>query len=234
MKEHKQIVNASKKWLEEQGYSVYGPLKLGEFIADVVGVKERDDVIAIEIKPGNMSEIRKGLGQAQTYLDYVHKVFLAIPMTYVDVGEKIAKHTRIGLITNKKFISLSKDAEYTKPLEENLIYVLSKTTGFCWICGRTFNTVPKNEDSIYMAHKDIDKKLYKSLVRTLRQKPSTKGYWVHICIVCSKIMYHISAEFLRKLIFGKTKYSKFKFETFWYDDIREFFEIKKDGPSIKP
>lgn len=228
MTEHKQIVEASKKWLREQGYSIYGPLKLGDFIADVIGVKERDDVVAIEVKSGNVNEIRKGLGQAQTYLDYVHKVFLAIPEDFIDVGEKIAKHTRIGLITNfeKDYIALSKDAQYTKPLDEHLVYVLSRTTGFCWICGRTFNTVPKYEDSIYMAHKDIDKNLYKSLVKTLKIKPNTKGYWVDICVVCSKIIYNISAKFLRALIFGETEDSKFKFETFWYDDLEKFFKNK--------
>lgn len=211
-----------------KGYKIYGPLKLGEFIADIIGVRNKDDVVAIEVKPGNASEIRKGLGQAQTYLDYVHQVFLAIPEDYSNVGDKVTRHTKVGLLLKfgKNCISIRKNPEYTKPLEENLASVLSKTTGFCWICGRTFNTVPKDKTPYYLAHKDIDKDIFEGLVKSLMAKPKTKGYWVHICKVCSRIIYHTNTEFLRTVVFGKGEYSKVKFEKFWYEDLSKFFKSK--------
>lgn len=121
MSEHDEIVEATKIWLKKQGYYVHGSLKLGKFIADVIGIRNQHDSIAIEIKSGNISEIRKGLGQSHTYLDYVHKVYLAIPKKHIKLGRELVKHTRVGLLTYAKEekIVLMKEAKYIRPIQEN-------------------------------------------------------------------------------------------------------------------
>lgn len=209
MSEHDEIVEATKIWLKKQGYYVHGSLKLGKFIADVIGIRNQHDSIAIEIKSGNISEIRKGLGQSHTYLDYVHKVYLAIPKKHIKLGRELVKHTRVGLLiySKEEKIVLMKEAKYIRPIQENLAFVLSKTTGFCWVCSRTFNIVPKYESSFYIAHEDIDPKLYEGLVKTLKIRPQTKGYWVDICQVCSRVIYQINMKFLNALIFGESEFA---------------------------
>ena len=227
MTEHQQIEISAKEWLKSQGYSVYSSLKLGEFIADLIGIKSREDIVAIEVKPGDINEIRKGLGQAHTYLDYVHKVYLAIPQSFYVQGNRIVKNSKIGLLTqvSGNVIATWKPADYTRPSEENIINVLSQTTGFCWICGRTFNMIPENKDAIYMAHKDMDNHLFKSLEKALSITPQNKGIHVSLCIVCSKIMFHMSSELLKSLMTTEN-YVGFEVDAFAYGNLKKIFKKK--------
>lgn len=218
--EHDKIVKAMAKWLEEGGYQTFKGKKLGRYMADLVGVKSKDDTIAVEVKSGSIAEIRKGLAQAHTYLDWVHEVYLAIPDDFMSLGEDIAKHTRVGLLTNieKDFMATIKDAERVRPAEEKLLQILSKTTGFCWLCGRTFNVVPRCKDEIYIAHKRMEPKLHKSLEKALKKKSRTTGSWAEICIICSRILGIVAGEFMYRITTGKKKVWV-DIDTGWFDNL---------------
>jgi len=215
--EHDKIVKAAIKWLEEDGYAVPNKkgIKLGDNIADLVGIKSKDDTRAVEVKSGSKNEIRKGLAQAQTYLDWVHEVYLAIPKNFAYLGKDITKYTRVGLLViEEDRLSTAKTAERVRPPEENLLHVLSKTTGFCWLCGRTFNVVDRSKDEIYIAFKELEPKLHKSLERALKKKIRTAGSWAEICIVCERILGRVSGKFMRRVITGEKD-----FETDWFYDL---------------
>lgn len=218
--EHDRIVRAVAKWLKDEGYEVYKGKKLGEYIADLVGVKSKDDTIAVEVKSGKINEIRKGLAQGQTYLDWVHEVYLAIPSDFISLGKDIAKHTSVGLLVRTNgVIAIVKDAERVRPLEENLLYVLSKTTGFCWLCGRTFNVVPRCKNGIYIAYKEMEPKLHKSVEMALKKRFRTAGSWAELCVICSRILGAVAGEFMYRIITKGKKVFWVDFDTDWFDDL---------------
>lgn len=112
-----------------------------------------------------------------------------------------------------------KDAERVRPSEENLIHVLSKTTGFCWLCGRTFNVVPRCKSEIYIAYKGFGPKLHKGIEVALKKKFRTVGSWVDICAICSRILGTVAGEFMYRIITRDKGLFKIDLETIYFNNL---------------
>ena len=233
---HDFLVEKAKEFYEKQNYAVYTGKKIGRFVADVISIRDQTLTIAIEAKPNNATEIRKGVGQANSYLDWVHEVFLMVPPEGIDLCKQVLRYSPIGILTvmNDK-ITVVKDAERNEPDPLKLSRLLSNTVGFCWICGRTFNVVkPSQErnDSIYIAHKDLEPKLFKALEKIKGKKIRTKGSWVSICTVCSRILGDAIAEYLRRA-FEKVEFPSFDFDEYRIKEIGDLLR-KKIATSREP
>lgn len=224
--QHDLIVKNTNSHFKKKNYATFKEKKLGRFNADLIAIRDENLVIAIEAKT-NKSEIRKGVGQAYSYMDWVHEVYLAVPSESAELATELLRNTSIGIITviNKK-VSIIKESKRVEPEPTKLIKLLNTTTGFCWICGRTFNVVPptqKGEAGTYIAHKDIEPKLFKALENSLGKKIKTKGSWIKICTVCSRILGDAIHEFLKR-VFEEKELPNFDFEEYQLKEIKNYLK----------
>lgn len=90
---HDKIVKGVKRYYEEMEFYVKERATLGRFKTDLVAIRDEDLVIAIEAKPNNKTEIRKGIGQSFSYSDWAHKVYLAVPSPSIDLTLDLIKNT---------------------------------------------------------------------------------------------------------------------------------------------
>lgn len=191
----------------DSGFTVVPPRKLDKFIPDILAVKDQNDTEAVEVKPSNDSEIRKGVGQAYSYMGWVHKVYLVVPEDKSTLVRELLKYTPIGILLyhDEGLVSTYKEAESTKPDPNKLIALLNDTIGFCWLCGRTFNVVPRASENmaIPVAYKGTksESKLFKALEKYSIKKVRTKNIWIEICCVCSKILGEAIHEYFDR-VFG--------------------------------
>ncbi|MCK4246941.1 MAG: hypothetical protein KAX04_00185 [Methanomicrobia archaeon] len=218
VEKHDEIVRFVKEHYKKKSYWVNDrTISLGRYKTDVIAIYDQDLVDAVEVKPNNKSEIRKGVGQCFSYIDWVHKVYLAVPIKSVELTLDLIEHTPIGLLTIiDNTLTTVKEATRTEAEPGKLTKLLGKTTGFCWLCGRTFNLVPRaggEDGSIYIAHKEMEPGIFKSLEKATRQKVRTKGSWVSICTICSRILGSAIHEYLKRSI------SKEEFPDFDFDDL---------------
>ncbi len=186
---HSQVISAVRHYCGSRGMQTFSPLGMRGKILDIVAVRDRGLVIGVEAKPGEKEEVRRGIGQALDYLDWVHQIYLAVPDSIADYARKLVSRTEIGLlrVSNPKLVTVLKDPT-TNPVDEsNLLMVLSRTVGFCWFCGRTLNQIPSAED-VYVVHKDDDPNLHFILSQLAGADAGAKGSWVKICKVCEKLL----------------------------------------------
>ena len=190
--------------------------------------------IAIEAKPNNASEIRKGAGQASSYLDWVHQVYLIVPPEAIELCKQLLKYSPIGILTVAKEgkIIFVKDAERNEPEPIKLSRLLNETVGFCWLCRRTFNIVRPSQDlkdSIVIAYKEEEPKLFKALEKIRGKKSRTKNLWTSICAVCSRILGEAISEYIRRALDEEYDEKLMVFD-FWEDDMETIrYLIKKKG-----
>ena len=220
---HGNIVKAVSNYFEERGFSVYPSKQLGDVFADIIAVRDHNLVVAIEAKTEDFSELRKGIGQALSYMSWTHKAYLAIPLEQVNLCQELLQYTPIGIIgVEKDQLFIAKEAELKEPDRTKLYQLLHGTVGFCWLCGRTFNIIPpaspdfqeyQDTESIYVGHRDIEPELFKKLEQIKGKKIQTVGAWVGICKICSRLLGQAIYEFL-ELIIEKNKVDWFSFD-FW-------------------
>lgn len=205
---HNQISKIVINYFQSKNYSVFSEVKLGNVKADIVGIRDQNLAISVEVKTKNFSEIRKGVGQCLSYLDWVHNVYLAIPIEMLTETQELLRYTPIGLITIAKDEAvITKEAEFREPDGKKLYQVLQKTTGYCWICGKTFNIIEPTWDRykapepfIPIAFKDDDPELIKNLEELTGLKKKTKNYWVGMCKVCSRLLGNAFDDYLRCIL----------------------------------
>ena len=216
LSEHDSILKSVAQDYESQRFVVFEGKKIGRFKPDIVAIKDQGLTVAVEAKPNDATELRKGVGQCFSYMDWVHKVFLATSAGGKQLSIELLHGTPIGILTVLEgTVTTVKEAERKEPDNLKLIRLLGNTTGFCWICGRTFNVVQqaqKDMGGTFIAHKDIEPTLFKALERTLGKKIRTKGSWATVCKVCSRIIGNAIHEYFTRLLKGE------KYPTFDFDD----------------
>lgn len=74
----------------------------------------------------------------------------------------------------------------------------------------------------YIAHKDVEPTLFKAIEQTLGKKIRTKGSWVAVCTVCSRIIGNAIHEYLARLLKGE-KYPIFDFDKFQLEEDKKLF-----------
>ena len=223
-----------KKYLRSLGYWVYEKEK---FRIDVLSIKSKDDIVAVELK-GSKGDIRKGLGQALSYLRYAHSSYIAVDEKLLPLAREVARFTSIGIIVIESEephnVWVDKEPQRTIPDEAKVLELLSSTVGFCWICGRTFNIIPKagqassekypRDYNIYAAFRGLKPKLHDLVkVATGQRKIRTEGVWVGICVICSIILGHATREFLVAAKNGKKSFG-FTFDESDLEDIKKLLE----------
>lgn len=226
---HEFLVEKTKDFYEKQNCAVCVGKKIGRFVADLIVVRNETSTIAIEVKPNTATEIRKGVGQANSYLDWVHEVYLAVPVDGVELCKNLLKYSPVGILTvmNGK-ITFVKDAVRSEPERLKLSRLLNDTVGFCWLCGRTFNVVRPSQnikESVFIAHKEIEPKLFKALERIRGKKIRTKGTWVGICTVCSRILGEAIKEYFLRVL-GQVEHPLFDFEDYKINVLRDLLRDK--------
>ncbi len=223
-----------KNYLEKEGYWVYRKEK---FRIDVLAIKSKDDIVAIELK-GTKGDVRKGVGQALSYLRYAHRAYIAVDEKLLLVAREVTRFTPIGILAIESkehhHVWIDKEPQKTSPNEEKVIELLNSTVGICWICGRTFNIIPKagKEQSenyprdymIYAAFRGSDSKLH-DLVKlaTGQKRIKTAGIWIGICVLCSTILGHAIHEFLIATKKGEKSFG-FTFDELDLKEIKRLFE----------
>lgn len=214
---HQEIVDAVSKYYKDKGFSVHPPLQLGRFLADVIAVRDQNLVVAIEAKKDDLSEIRKGVGQALSYMEWVHKVYLAIPLKRINICQELLKDTPIGIISiAEDQLLIAKEADLKEPDRTKLYQLLYKTTGFCWLCGKTFNIIEPAErpdfekESLTIARTDDDPALISQLEKIISKKIHQVNFNVGICKVCSRILGEAINQYLR-ILFGDSEYVSLDF-----------------------
>lgn len=234
LSEHDSILRSVKEHYDNQRLAVFVDKKIGRFKPDIIAIKNQHLTIAVEVKPNDATEIRKGVGQCFSYMDWVHEVFLATSPGGIQLSNQLLRGTPIGVLTamNGK-VTTVKEVERKDPDNLKLIRLLGNTTGFCWICGRTFNVVgqaKRDMGGTYIAHKDIEPSLFKAMEQTLGKKIRTKGSWVPVCIVCSRIIGNAIHEYFTRILKGE-KYPTFDFEKLSIKEdkklLTEFIRRKK-------
>lgn len=215
LSEHDSIVKSVAEDYESQRFVVFAGKKIGRFTPDIVAIKNQSLTIAVEAKPNDANELRKGVGQCISYMDWVHKVFLATSPGGIQLSSQLLRGTPIGLLaTMDDKVTTVKEAERREPDHLKSIRLLSSTVGFCWICGRSFNVVQRTQrgrGEIFIAHRDIEPILFKAMEQTLGKKIRTKGSWVAVCTVCSRIIGEAIHEYLTRLLKGE-EYPIFDFD----------------------
>lgn len=201
---HQEIVNAVTKYYDTKGFSVYPSIQLGRFIADVIAVRDQNLVVAIEAKKDNLSEIRKGIGQALSYMEWAHKVYLAIPLKRINICQQLLTDTPIGIISiAEDQLIIAKEANLKEPDRTKLYQLLHKTTGFCWICGKTYNIIEPAErpdlkkESLIIARTDDDPILISQLEKIFAIKIRNVNFNLGICKVCSRILGEAFSQYLK-------------------------------------
>lgn len=226
---HDMIVERIKEHYKKRNFETYTGKKLGRFGADLISVRDQDLAVAVEVKPNDANEIRKGIGQAFSYMNWVHKVYLAVPPESIKLTSQLLNNTPIGILTviNKK-VSTVKEADRVDPEPTKLTQLLGKTTGFCWICGRTFNVVPPTQKGalrgeIYIAHRKTESRVFKALEKSLGKRIRTKGGWVRICTVCSRIIGEAIYEYLKRACKGE-EFPAFDFREYGLEESKEYLK----------
>ena len=225
----------AEQFYERKNYAVFKGKKIGRFIADLISVRDETLTVAIEAKPNDPSEIRKGIGQASSYLDWVHRVYLIVPPESIELCRELLRHSPIGILTViRRKVSVVKDSGRNQPDLLKLTRLLNSTVGFCWVCGRTFNVVrPSRDDkeeepaTVYVAHKDFEPGLFRALERLKGGRIQTKGSWVSICTVCSRIIGAAIHEYLMRALKQDSfeeEYSRFDFEDSELEEIGELMQ----------
>jgi len=223
-----------KKYFEKEGYWIY---KKEKFRIDVLAIRSKDDIVAIELK-GTEGDVRKGVGQALSYLRYAHRAYIAVDEKLLSVAREITRFTPIGILAIESgkphHVWADKEPQKTIPNEEKMIELLNSTVGMCWICGRTFNIIPQAGEAqsgnyprdymIYAAFRGDDPKLH-DLVKlaTGQKRIRTAGIWVGICVLCSTILGHAISEFLIAVKKGG-KSLGFTFDELELKEVKELFE----------
>jgi len=214
---HQEIVDAVSKYYNIKGFSIHAPVQLGRFLADVIAVRDQNLVIAIEAKKDDLSEIRKGVGQALSYMEWVHKVYLAIPLSRIQICQELLKDTPIGIISiAEDQLLIAKEADLKEPDRTKLYQLLHKTTGFCWLCSKTFNIIEPAErpdfekDSLTIARTDDDPVLISQLEQVIAKKIKKVNFNVGICKVCSRILGEAISQYMHILL-GDEKFVSLDF-----------------------
>ena len=208
---HKEIVDAVSKYYKKEDFSVHPPTHLGRFIADVIAFRDQNLVIAVEAKKDDLSEIRKGVGQALSYMEWVHKVYLAVPLKRINICQELLKNTPIGILSiAENQVLIAKEADFREPDKTKLYQLLHKTTGYCWICGKTYNIIEPAElpdfekESISIARIDEDPFLINQLEKITAEKIKTINFNIGICKICSRILGMAFTDYL-KMLLGDSK-----------------------------
>jgi len=240
---HDTFLNKIKKSLQKDGF-VCKHMLLDKNSIDIIAVKNESTVWAIEVESGlSLKGLREGVGQAQQAIGWVHHSYIAIPLSHQERAMKLIRGTSIGLMSyqNNKIIKI-KEAETLTPEREKLNDLLSRTVGFCWICGKTFNNIPptrKNKwgpetlGSILIDGAYENKLLYEKLRQFTPQKErSYPSRWVRICTVCSSILGSAISEFFGRVYNPKFKETHKKFDFSEYE-IKRLKKIIKRGSNEK-
>jgi hypothetical protein len=160
-------------------------------------------------------------------MDWVHEVFLATSPKGIQLSNQLLRGTPIGIITTTDGdVTIVKEAERKEPDNLKLTRLLSNTTGFCWICGRTFNMVEQAQRTMggtFIAHREQEPTLFRALEQTLGKKIRTKGSWVPICVVCSRIIGNSIHEYITRL-FENVKFPPFDFDELFLEEDRKLMK----------
>jgi len=230
---HDSIVKDVKLFYEMQNHAIFLGKKIGRFIADIIAIRDETLITAIEVKTSNVSEIRKGVGQASSYLEWVHEVFLAVPPEAIELAKQLLKYSPIGIMTVfSNQISIVKESKRNEPDPLKLCHVLNNTVGSCWLCGRTFNVVRpsvKERDTIFITDKESEPELFKALETIKGRSTRTKSIHISICTVCSRIMGEVINEYLSRILVEEfpEEYKIFDFEELNIKEVRKLLLNRK-------